>query len=107
MRGLFCRLLPVLPENVGLLLYLFCPEDRIRDPGCVFTDPFCPSAEPVSVPLEVVLMIPGHVLLNRAVLVLAAIQAPVGGNTALLIEDFDDAAGNPDIDFLPDVFVRN
>lgn len=57
----------------------------------------------LTVPLDILLVLWGHMFLNRAVLVESTVQSAMGANTISAVEHLNRGAGHAHIYFLPDV----
>ena len=93
--------------SVGLLLNPLGGKDRMNSLACIGSNPLSPFVETVTVPFQIFLVIGGHMLRNRAVLPLSAIQTAVGSNAAVIVKDFDNRVGYPHIHLTFNEFVRN
>ena len=73
----------------------------------VLTDLVSPSAEAITVPLNILLMVGWHMGFHGAVLIGSAIQAWMRTDTVTAIENLNSRFGYADVDLLLDVFIRN
>lgn len=92
---------------VGLLFYTLGGKDCINYLMGTGADPFRPFTEAVAVPFQVLLVGSRHVLCNRAVLFLAAVQTAVGRNPVVVVKNFNGFICNPHINFALYVFMLN
>ena len=88
------------------LLYDCCstlPEVRIASTTFrVWTDLLCPSTETVAVPLQIFLMIIGHVLRDRGILTAPAVKPAMGSNPVMIVKNFDRCVCHPHINLVFD-----
>ena len=66
-----------------------------------------PVNEPFTIPLDILLVLWRHVLLDRAVLVKSSVQPGMGTDSVSTVENLYRGFGEPDIYLLLDVFKGN
>ena len=92
--------------TVGLLFYKLGGKDCINSLMGPGADPSRPFTDAVAVPCQLLLVGRRHVLCNRAVLSLAAVQTAVGRNPVVVVKNFNGFICTPHINFALYVFMR-
>ena len=89
------------------MLYLVAAENGLDSDLRVASDFTGPVNELFTVPLDILLVLWRHMLLNCAVLVKPAVQPGMGTDAVSTVEDLHSGSGEPDIYLLLDVFKGN
>lgn len=92
---------------VALLLYFVAAENGLDSDLRVAADFTDPVNEPFTVPLDILLVLWRHMLLECTVLVKSAVQPEKGTDAVSTVEDPHSGSGEPDIYFLIDVLKGN
>ena len=92
---------------VALLLYFVAAENGLDSDLRVAADFTGPVNEPFTIPLDILLVLWRHVLLDRAVLVKPSVQPGMGTDSVSTVENLCRGFGEPDIYLLLDVFKGN
>ncbi len=92
---------------VALLLHLVGREEKPHHSSGVLADLFRPAEETLTIPLQVALVIRGHMAFHRAVLVGTAVETQVRGDPGTREEDLHRGPGKSYIHLLLDVLIRH
>ena len=104
---LVCQLQQTHAGLVALLLYFVAAENGLDSDLRVAADFTGPVNEPFTIPLDILLVLWRHMLLDRAVLVKPAVQPGMGTDSVPAVENLYRGSGEPDIYFLLDVLKGN
>ena len=94
-------------ELVALLLYFVAAENGLDSDLRVAADFTGPVNEPFTIPLDILLVLWRHMLLDRTVLVKPSVQPGMGTDSASTVENLYRGFGESDIHLLLDVFKGN
>ena len=92
---------------VALLLYFVAAENGLDSDLRVAADFTGPVNEPFTIPLDILLVLWRHMLLDRTVLVKPSVQPGMGTDSVSTVENLCRGFGEPDIYLLLDVFKGN
>ena len=92
---------------VALLLHFVAAENGLDCDLRIAADFTGPVNEPFTIPLDILLVLWRHVLLDRAVLVKPAVQPGMGTDSVSTAENLYRGFGKSDIYLLLDVFKGN
>ena len=92
---------------VALLLHFVAAENGLDCDLRIAADFTGPVNEPFTIPLDILLVLWRHVLLDRAVLVKSSVQPGMGTDSVSTVENLYRGFGEPDIYLLLDVFKGN
>ena len=94
-------------ELVALLLYFVAAENGLDSDLRVAADFTGPVNEPFTIPLDILLVLWRHMLLDRTVLVKPSVQPGMGTDSVSTVENLYRGFCEPDIHLLLDVFKGN
>ena len=92
---------------VALLLYFVAAENGLDSDLRVAADFTGPVNEPFTIPLDILLVLWRHMLLDRTVLVKPSVQPGMGTDSVSTVENLYRGFGESDIYLLLDVFKGN
>ena len=92
---------------VALLLYFVAAENGLDSDLRVAADFTGPVNEPFTIPLDILLVLWRHMLLDRTVLVKPSVQPGMGTDSVSTVENLYRGSGESDIYLLLDVFKGN
>ena len=108
LRSVFiCQLQQTHAGLITLLFYLVAAENGTNHNLRIASYLPGPVDKSFSVPLDILLVVGRHMLLNRAVLVESPVQPGVGADPVSTVEDLHRGSGEPYIHLLLNVFKGN
>lgn len=73
---------------------------------CMWAGTFCPRDEPFSIPLDIFLVILGHMFSYGAVLTWSSVQSGMRANPTIIVEDSNYIPGDADVYFMFYIFRK-